>query len=279
MGKRLSAVFAVLLAAFLSAGAAPPAGADSLLDTVVARGKVIVATFSTAPPFCFTDDKGQLVGFDIDMARMIAKALFNDESKVDFVTVTSEGRWPAVLSGKADFGIASTTIYPDRAIRVAFTRPYIDSGISMLARKDAGVNSIADLNNEKYTVANLSNPQSTDRAKHFFPKAKVLTFDTISAMFLAVKSGQATAMQIDTPIIDWYVANNPEVKVLPEMLSVVQNNAIFLKPGDFSWWLYLDTVVGELRDGSRFDEYSAVFRKWFGKDPPPQRFYVPARKG
>ena len=61
------------------------------------------------------------------------------------------------------------------------------------------------------------------------------------------------------------------------MLGNVQNNAIFMKPGDFTWWLYLDTVVQELRYGSRYDEYTDLYKKWFGKEPPPPRFYTSAR--
>jgi polar amino acid transport system substrate-binding protein len=265
----------------LAAGAVAPDAAraqlisgESRLDTVLKRGKLLVATFSTNPPVCFVDDSGKPAGFDIDIARLIARGLLNDETKVDFIIVDSSGRWPAVLSGRADFGIAATTIYPDRAIRIAFTGPYMDSGISILVRKDAGIRSFADLNNEKYALANLSNPQMADRAKRFVPRTRVLTFEEVSAMMLALKSGQAQAMQMDKPVLDWYAANDATLEVLPETFGNVQNNAIFLKPGDFPWWLYLNTVVGELRAGSRYDEYTAVFRRWFGRPPPPPRFYT-----
>ena len=157
---------------------------------------------------------------------------------------------------------------------MAFTAPYMDSGISILVRKDAGIRTLADLNNEKYTLANLSNPQMADRAKRFVPRARVLTFEEVSAMTLALKSGQAHAMQMDKPVLDWHAANDATLEVLPEAFGNIQNNAIFLKPGDFPWWLYLNTVVGELRTGSRYDEYTAVFRRWFGRPPPPPRFYA-----
>lgn len=266
-----TALFAILCltASALSTAQAPA----SRLDDIVKRDKLIVATFGTAPPFCFTDDTGKLVGFDIDIARLIAKSLLGDENKVEFVVVTSEGRWPAVNSGRADLGLASTTVYPDRALRVAFTRPYIDSGISVLVRQDTKVNTLAQLNDAKFTLANLSNPQMADRAKRFLPKTKLLTFDTPSALFTAVKSGQAQAMQMDTPVVNWYAANNKEMKVLPESLGVVQGNAIFMKPGDFTLWLWADTVVQEMTAGSRYNEYSEIYRKWFGGNPPPQRFY------
>jgi len=245
----------------------------SRLEEIVKRDKLIVATFGTAPPFCFTDENGKLVGFDIDISRLIAKSLLGDENKVEFVTVTSEGRWPAVNAGRADIGLASTTVYPDRALRVAFSRPYIDSSISILVRQDAKVNSLSELNSSNFTLANLSNPQMADRQKRFLPNVKVLTFDTVSTMFAAVKSGQAQAMQMDTPVLNWYATNNKELKVLSERLAAIQGNAIFMKPGDFTLWLWMDTMVQEMTAGSRYNEYTEIYRKWFGSNPPPQRSY------
>ncbi len=267
------AAFALSVASLIGTVTAAHAQSASRLEEIVKRDKLIVATFGTAPPFCYTDEGGKLVGFDIDVAKLIAKSLLGDEGKIEFVTVTSEGRWPAVNSGRADIGLASTTVYPDRALRVAFSRPYIDSGISLLVRQDAKVDSLTQLNNAQYTLANLSNPQMQERQKRLLPNMKVLTFDTPAAMFTAVKSGQATAMQMDTPVVNWYAANNKELKVLPENLGVTQGNAIFMKPGDFQLWLWVDTMVQEMVAGSRYTEYSAIYRKWFGKDPPPQRFY------
>ena len=281
IGRRIAPALlfaAIGITASEMATAQAPAASASRLEEIVKRDKLIVATFGTAPPFCFTDDAGKLVGFDIDIAKLIAKSLLGDENKIEFNVVTSEGRWPAVNSGRADIGIATTTVYPDRALRVAFTRPYIDSGISILVRQDAKVNNLAGLNNAKFTLANLSNPQMADRAKRYLPNVKLLTFDTPAALFTAVKSGQAQAMQMDTPVVNWYAANNKELKVLPESLGVVQGNAIFMKPGDFTLWLWMDTMVQEMVAGSRYNEYSEIYRKWFGTNPPPQRFYGAAAK-
>jgi polar amino acid transport system substrate-binding protein len=201
--------------------------------------------------------------------------LFKDTNKVEFVVVTAEGRWPAIESGRADMGIATTTIYPDRAVRVAFTRPYVDSGVSVLVKKGLGIKSLADLNQDKYTIANLNNPQMADRSKRFIPRTKTLTFDTPAAQALAVRSGRAQGAQLDTPVADWYAATSKEeFEVIPELMGYSQNNAIFLKHGDFTWWHWLDTAIGEMRSGSYYGEYSDVYLKWFGKNPPPQKFYL-----
>ncbi|HEU0062697.1 MAG TPA: transporter substrate-binding domain-containing protein [Hyphomicrobiaceae bacterium] len=256
--------------------AAAEAQERSRLDEVLQRGSLIVVTLGTVPPFAFKDDKGELVGFDIDVARLAANALFRDPNKIEFVIVTSDGRWPAIESGRADMGVGGTTVYPDRAIRVAFTRAFIDSGISIMVAKSAGIKSLEELNQEKYTVANLNNPQMADRAQMFFPKAKIITFDTPSGEFLAVKSGRAHALQIDTPTADYFAATSAtDFEVLPTLLTASQNNGIYLKPGDFKWWLWLDTFVSELRTGSLYPRYAEIYQKWFKKDPPPQKFYLP----
>jgi polar amino acid transport system substrate-binding protein len=247
---------------------------DSRLDMVLQRDKLIVGTFNSVPPLAYVDENGELTGFEVDLARLIAQYLLGDPDKIEFVIFTAEGRWPSVQSGKVDFAIAATTIYPDRAARVAFTQPYMDSGIVLLTRKDANVNSLAELNSENHTLASLNNPQMQDRHERYMPKMENLIFDTPSAMFLAVKTGRAHAMQMDIPVANWYASQHDELQVLPDVLGNIQNNAIFLNPGDFTWWRYLDTVVGELRYGSRYDDYSELFMKWFGQKPPPQRFYI-----
>src|SRR5712692_4881235 len=144
MRRRLRRHTPAALAVLVLLLSVTPAVAEekSRLDVVLERGKLIVVTMSTAPPFAFNDDKGQLVGFDIDIARLLAQALFKDPTKVEFVIVTAEGRWPAIESGRADMGVGGTTTYPDRAIRVAFTRPFIDSGISVLVSKKSGIKTL-----------------------------------------------------------------------------------------------------------------------------------------
>jgi polar amino acid transport system substrate-binding protein len=251
------------------------APAKSRLADIVARGKLVVATYSSAPPFCFTDDKGQLVGFDIDIAKLIAVGLFNDPNKIEFNIVTGETRWAAVESGLADFGIASTTIFADRLLRVSFTQPYLDVGFSALVKKGLGIKTIEDLNQSKYTISILNSPSAVARAKRFFPNAQTMAFDTISALFLAVRSGRAQAASIDSGVIDYYVAQyKDELEALPGYLGPVVNNAIYLKQGDFTLWNYLDGMVNEMRHGSLYEQYSEAYKKWFGKDAPASKPYL-----
>jgi polar amino acid transport system substrate-binding protein len=76
--------------------------ADSKLDSVLARGKLIVGTGSTNAPWHFQGADGKLQGFDIDIGRMVAKGLFNDPGKVEFVVQSSDARIPNLLTDKVD---------------------------------------------------------------------------------------------------------------------------------------------------------------------------------
>jgi len=262
-------------AGLVAAGTAS-AQEKSKLDEVLARGKVLVGVTSEAPPFGFIDEKGELVGFDIDIARLIAKHLFKDESpnRIEFVKQGFAARWPNVESGATDYGIQVTTILPDRVLRVGFTRAYIDSGIVVVVRKNSPFKKLKDLDNPKFTAALLTNPQQAERAKQFHPKAKTIIFDSVASQFTAVKSNRADAAQLDTPVARWYVKQNPDMRILEEPMVPPTNNAIFMKMGDFKWWHALDTLVGEMTGGSLYNDYSAIYQKWFGEKPLHAKYYV-----
>jgi len=263
------------LVGLVSAGAAQ-AQEKSRLDEILARGKLIVGVTSEAPPFGFVDEKGELVGFDIDIAKLLAKTIFGGDDSPKRLELVKQGfaaRWPNVESGAVDIGIQVTTILPDRVLRVAFTRPYIDSGIVLIVRKDSPFKRLKDLDDAKYTTALLTNPQQAERAKKFFPKAKTQIFDSIAAQFTAVKSNRADAAQLDTPVARWYVKQNPDMRIVEEPLVPPTNNAVFMKMGDFKMWLAIDTLIGEMTGGSLYNDYSAIYEKWFGDKPMHTKYY------
>jgi polar amino acid transport system substrate-binding protein len=267
------------IASTSTATAQQPAAAagKSKLDEVLARGKVIVGVTSEAPPFGYIDEKGELVGFDIDVTKLVAKGIFGDESKLELFKQGFAARWPNVQNGSIDFGIMVTTVYADRALRVGFTRPYIDSGIVLVVKKDSPIKSVMDLNKPEHTVAHLTTPVQEERGKRLYPNAKFLTLDSIAAQFNAVKVGRATACQLDVPVALYYAKDNPDVRILDEWLTDVTGNAIFLRGDDFKWWLFLDTVVAEMTGGSLYGSYKALYKKWFGVEPRSTRIAQSSR--
>jgi len=272
--KKLSYLSALFLSATLLAMVPLAFAGDSTLDTVLKRGKVIVGVSSEAPPFGFIDDKGELVGFDIDIAKLIANKLFGEDGHIEFLKQGFAARWANANSGKIDFGIQITTVHSQRPTKVAFTRSYVDSGIVLVSKKGSGINKIADANKSNVTVANLTVPAQEERAMRQFPKAKLIVFDSTSAQFTAVRTGRANAAQLDEPIARWYVSQHDDVQVTEDWITPPTNNAVFTKLGDFTWWLVLDTYVNELRNGSLYPQYAEIYKKWFGERPPHTKFWI-----
>lgn len=250
----------------LAVGNPASAQEQSKLFEVLKRGKVVVGVTSEVPPFGSIEN-GELVGFDIDIAKLIAKALFEDETKIEFKKIAFASRWSAVGTGEIDFGIMVTTIWPDRLGRVAFTRGYIRSGLAVLARDDIGTETIEALNDSKYTFAILDTPSEHKLMAQKLPNAETLVLGSEADMMTAVRTGRAHALLIDTPVAAWRAKNLPDLKNMGILGSSTQN-AIFLRQGDFQWWYYLDALVAEMRCASLHEDYKAIYNKWFNVNPP-----------
>jgi|TARA_B110001454_G_scaffold100058_1_gene94506 polar amino acid transport system substrate-binding protein len=272
--KKLNYLSVLFLSVILLATVPLAFAGESTLDTVLKRGKVIVGVTSESPPFGFISDQGELVGFDIDIAKLIANKLFGEDGHIEFLKQGFAARWANANSGKIDFGIQITTVHSQRPTKVAFTRSYVDSGIVLVSKKGSGINKIADANKSNFTVANLTVPAQEDRAKRLFPKAKLIVFDSTAAQFNAVRTGRANAAQLDEPIARWYASQHDDVLVTEDWITPPTNNAVFTKLGDFTWWLVLDTYVNELRNGSLYPEYAEIYKKWFGERPPHTKFWI-----
>ncbi len=259
-------------ALILIATALAPAKADKLQD-ILNRGYLIIGTSSTNPPFGYKDEKGELRGFDIDVSRLMAEALFDDPNKVKFELISLEARWSSLQTDKVDAIVMITTILPNRLKRVAFTPPYVDSGMAVLVRKDTNIKHLADFNNESVTIATLTVPEQIDLAKQYVSKAKIVSFEAVDQQFLALKSKRAQGMEVDLPLGMWYAAQDPDMYLLPELFNGYQNYAIAYKLGELTWKQFLDGFVTELTTGSNYFEYEKIYQKYFKRSPPPQRFY------
>ena len=264
-------MFGIMLAS-IAVLAAQPAWADKLKD-VIARGYLIVGTTSTTPPFGYKDEKGELQGFDIEVSRLVAKALFGDPTKVRFELLSNEARWSAIENDQVDMVAQFTTITPTRLTRVGFTPRYFDTGFTLLVRKDSTIKALKDADKAEITIGTLTVPEQIDSMKRFVPQAKIASYDSVDQQYLALRSGRVQAIGIDLPIGMWYAAQNPELAVVPELFSGFQNYGIAYKLGELTWKQFLDGFVSELTSGYSYNEYEKIYVKFFKVGPPPQRAY------
>ncbi len=87
------------------------------------------------PPLGYLDGNGKNAGFEVDLARYMARQLLGDEEKLRVTPVTAGNRITALISGSADMLIAAVTATEDRATVFAFSEPYFLSGTLLLVRR------------------------------------------------------------------------------------------------------------------------------------------------
>jgi polar amino acid transport system substrate-binding protein len=240
-------------AAALTAIAAPAAIAQekSLLDDVLARGKLIVGTGSTNAPWHFKDESGNLVGFDIDIARMIANGLFKDPSKIEFVEQSSDARIPNVTTGKVDITCQFMTVTAERAQQVAVTIPYYREGVGLLLKADGKYKTYDDLKKAggDAVISVLQNVYAEDMVHAALPDAKVDQYESVDLMYQALNSGQADAAATDQSSVKWLIVQQPGQYV----------------DGGYGWNPQSYSCAVKRVD---FPTYAASFKKWFGVDLP-----------
>ena len=148
--KKLSLLIAVAFALLtLSVGSAM---ATDTLTEIQKRGKLRVGMEPGYMPFELTNKKGEIIGFDVDMAKRMAKAM---KVELELVSTAWDGIIPALLTDKFDILMSGMTLTQERNLTVNFAEPYILIGQTILLKKElAGeVKSYKDLNNAKYHVA------------------------------------------------------------------------------------------------------------------------------
>ncbi|VVM74602.1 Major cell-binding factor [Pseudomonas fluorescens] len=259
---------------FLFAASAAAMGvaqaADGKLDSVLARGKLIVGTGSTNAPWHFQGADGKLQGFDIDIGRMIAKGLFNDPEKVEYVVQSSDARIPNLLTDKVDISCQFITVTASRAQQVTFTLPYYREGVGLLLPANSKYKEIEDLKaaNDSVTVAVLQNVYAEELVHQALPKAKVDQYDSVDLMYQAVNSGRADAAATDQSSVKYLMVQNPGRYRSPAYAWSPQTYACAVKRGDQDWLNFVNTTLHEAMTGVEFPTYAASFKQWFGVDLP-----------
>jgi polar amino acid transport system substrate-binding protein len=257
--------------------AAAQSASTSLLRTVLDRGSLIVGTGSTNAPWHFENDAGELVGMDIAMGRILGKALFDDEKKVQFMRQDPAARIPNITTGKVDITIQFMTVSPQRAQLIAFSRPYYVEGIAMLSRPDSDAKT-ADALRQKGAGARISilqNVNADDTVHQVLPNAQVMQLDTQANVVQALQSRRVDAAAVDLSTVRWMVKQNPDRYVDAGLHWQNQLYGAGMRQGDPDWLQFVNTVFDIAMFGSNSKMYDAYFQEYFGEPPPPRRTGFP----
>jgi polar amino acid transport system substrate-binding protein len=204
MMKRCKALFGALLCLSLLV---PFAQAGDTLDRVVENKVLIVGMTADQPPMNALNRQGKYMGFDVDLAGALANAMRAD-LKIEQMPF---GELSAALeAGKIDMVISGMAITPERSRSASFIGPYMMSGKSILATREA-IEQFAsgDLANQEVKLAALKNSTSATFVREAAPNATLVEVEDYAAAIAMVRSGEAAGMVADEPTCKLAVLRDP----------------------------------------------------------------------
>ena len=249
----------ILLLSLLGTMLSLPASATNNLKQIDNKGTLRVG-MSTFVPWAMRNKQGELIGFEIDVAKRLAK---DAGWKIEFVPTAWDGIIPALLAKKFDVIIGGMSITPERAKSVLFTTPYSHSGVQVAASKKraAGFTKISDFNSRKIKIAARRGAFTVQVARKIFPKAKILQFDDDAQAFQEVLNGNAHAVIASTPKPEQEAIKHKDLLFIPFKERLSKGNEAFAvrlgeqdKKAFFDKWIKARTEDGWL---------SARYEYWF----------------
>lgn len=256
-------LFSILILLFFTtsialSGCAKKEDNTSTLEKVIKRDKLIVGVKYDTKPFGYIDENQKNVGYDIDLAKKIAKSILGDENKVEFKQVTPSNRILALNSGQIDMIIATMTITPQRLKVVDFSTPYYIAGQAILVPNDSKINGMSDLNGKKAII--IFGTTAEKNLRQIAPDAIISGYKTYTDAYNALKNGRADAITSDDTILLGMAMQDKSLKLLPKRYSK-EPYAIAFKKGDKNSGL-MRKVNFVIEDMIKSGELNQLKAKW-----------------
>ena len=203
--------------------------AESAIEQIAKRGTIKVG-MDVFVPWAMKDKKGELIGFEIDIAKKLAEDM---GVKVEFVPTKWSGIIPALITGKFDVLIGGMTITTKRNLKINFTRPYYytEQGLMAHVKKAAGFN-VSDFNSPDVTIAARLGSTAAIAAKQKFPKAKIRLFDDEPSAVQELRNGNVHAMVSAQPLPSSTAIEYPDTIMVYDEVMMYEAIGIGVRKGD-----------------------------------------------
>jgi len=259
--KKLSLLLAVAFA-MLTLSANSVIAADTLAE-IQKRGTLRVGMEPGYMPFELTNKKGEIIGFDVDMAKRMAKAM---KVELELVSTAWDGIIPSLITNKFDIIMSGMTLTQERNLTINFAQPYILIGQTILLRKDlAGeVKSYKDLNDPKYHVASKLGTTGEQATKRLIPNAKYTSYDTEQEGVMELVNGKVDAFVYDLPFNAIAVGQKGQGKIvhLDEPFTK-EPLAWGIRKADPDFLNWLNNFMAQIKYDGVYDK---IYQKWFQDD-------------
>jgi cystine transport system substrate-binding protein len=256
--NRLIKPFLFITALGLAAGAAQ---AQDLLDTVKSAGVLKVAMEGTYPPFNSRNSDGQLVGFDVDVAKAIAARL---GVKPEFITTEFSGIIAGLQAGKFDIIANQITITPERKQALDFSQPYTFSAAQLIQRADdkREFTALTDFKGDKKIGVTLGT--NYDQMARATPGINVNTYPGAPEKLRDLISGRIDATIADRLMVPYIIkTSNLPLRPGDTLKGANQEMAIPFRKGNPKFAKAINDAFDAMRQDGTLHNISM---QWFGSD-------------
>ena len=253
---------AILAYGLLAIASPSPSHAQSTLQAIQERGKLLAGVRFDAPPLGYVDAQGNNVGFGPDLAREFAKHL---GVEVEFVQVTSKARIPLLINGLIDAEIGGTTPTKARDEVIDFAYLYVVDQSVVLVRKGESANPEDYFNSDKVAGA-VQGSFYVDLWKHYAPDATIREYQEFTDVVLALAQGQVDVVPATTfvgpDIIEQLGERTSNLMVGGTFFEDIW--AIGLRENDSDWRDWVNWALQRMWADGRFQ---ALYRQHFNAEP------------
>lgn len=169
-----------------------------------------IATEATFAPFESVDDKGNIVGIDVDVMQAIADEM---EFEVEWRNIGWEPVFQSIKNGETDIGASGITITDDRKKTYDFTEPYFESQLLIVVKEDSDITSLADLKNKKISVQINATGHMAAKKLQGDTSTNILAFETQPIAIQEMLNGNVDATIGDNAVVYEYMKANPNAKI------------------------------------------------------------------
>ena len=250
----------------------PPAPTPAAAPAAAPAKVYVVGTDAAYAPFESQNEKGEIVGFSVDLMQAVAaKGGF----QVKFVNTPWEGIFNALTQGDRDLLISSITITDERKQTMDFSNPYFDAQQLIAVRDSSKVTKFADLKSLKVGVQTGTTGDEAVTKLLGKTSTNIKRFESTPLALKELEAGGVDAVVADNGVVVHYVANNPggKFRTVSDPEFVPEQYGIAVKKGNAELLAKVNQGLAAVRsDGT----YAQIYAKTFGSAPVPAPQAAPA---
>jgi polar amino acid transport system substrate-binding protein len=249
----------------------------SSVEEIKKRGTIKIGIFGDKPPFGFVDANGKNQGFDVYIAKRLAKDLLGDENKIEFVLLEPASRVEYLQTNKVDVVLANFTVTEERKQKVDFAHPYMKVAIGVVSAKDAPITSVEQLKGKKLIIIKGTTAETYFTKHH--PEVELLKFDQITQAFEALKDKRGVALSQDNTLLFAWAKENAGFTVGISTLGSLDTIAPAVKKGnkDLLDWINKD-IEALAKENFVHKAYEATLKPVYGDSINPEDIVIEGGK-